>query len=356
MVVLGLSVSIYYLNGSLSNTSTNNHQFDNDGIGSHAGDAINDLSLNCSFPTVNGKVETYRLLDFGYTVSDCKSIINQTFPNWLNENVLVKQTNDGNSTLFSKGKERVSIFKSGGLLYGNDTATQSWTKYRSDILSSVNKKPTEANPKLNTNNTTANNDTPTNETIDKNQSINIIGYDQNTCTTYISFKNTISFDDAYNISINFIKQHGGLPDDYYLAFKTSGKLKTHNYEFVDSYILNINRKINGCPIVGRGGEGAKLWITPLGDVAIYQVLWRNISTIDENISTISASTAFTYLKSKCNSNANLTMSIEHIELGYYSDDFETAQELLKPVWIYYTDKACTHYIIVDAIGMKYYEY
>ncbi len=386
----------------IKNASNTNQMTSSNPIVFGSGEVRN-LTLNTMLPNDTPSMKIYNLLVPQFNLSYCKNVVNNFYPEWLGDDVKVNEIYDDDNTFFStcfvKGNETIRIYKSGALEYFNRSAQQKWRDYwtyslteskssdgaifntsppgnaseessnsdlsqLSDNAKDAKKNETSgrgvkningtenngAQTNSSNNNDTTKNETPLNgcssdsknETVDNNYS---------SPSRLVVLDNQISSAEAYNRSIEYIKAHGGLPKDFYLFWNGTAVIlkETPKVMVIAHYIFCFGRKVDGYPVLGAGGDFAKLVITPLGDVELYLVLWRELGSAEKSTATVSASQALECL----DKNVHGHFTIERVELGYYSAASWETQTKMTPVWIFYTSQKGRKYFCVDAVESRF---
>lgn len=257
------------------------------------------ISFNVTLTNKTPSMSIYDIEVQNYTKANCLKLINSTYPSWMNDNVSVKYSKIiQNSTIYIKENETISVFENGAIEYFNRSAIERWISNKS------------------------------------NQAV----------INLIKSKN-----EAYNISVEYIKNHGGFPKDYFL-FHTDIAYNVHNdTSSVEAYCFHFQRKIDGYTITGKSGEGVWVYMTPLGDIITYHSMWTEINQINKTINVKSSKDASDCLKEHFNGNFN----VEDVQLGYYFSNKTISPTNLVPVWIFYTDINNTQYYLIDAIDLNY---
>jgi hypothetical protein len=302
-----------------------------------AGNRTGNLSLNISLPSENVEIKVYNLVVPKYQVSQLNQSLDKYYPNWRDTDMKMLEMPEINATRFSKFTDVIFIEEAGRLRYTNKTALDKWKTCYKLVLDDIAKGDNVSQNNISDINGSANE--TTNSSSLKTDELN---------AAKALYEKQISKDDAYNISLNYIQSHGGLPDNNYLSFSGHALLGYLNWEIPSYFAFRFQRKVDGYPIVGSGGDCANVKVTPLGDIYEYSVLWREFSDSFEKITVKNATAAFVSLESSVRGN----WTIEHIELGYYSADAFKIISKSNPVWIFYTDKNRTNYFCVDAINLK----
>lgn len=353
------------------------------------------LTINTTIPNESASMKIYSLTVPDFNLKYCTNLINETYPGWLSDDVKINEIDvdeDGSGIdviSFVKENESIDVYKSGAFHYFNDSALPKWMNYCEDFVknytkSEANNESIYQNTSANSNNEslpgngrdsknlneTNNNDTQKNGTESLNQ-IKSNSTSQNSTTENATKtnKNTIliepdgqiSRDKAYNVSIEYIKNHKGFPkEEYYLGenYSSFRGIPHLNIEILVEYHFIFRRKIDSFPVMG--GDGIHIALTPFGDVDYYRVLWRQISKAEKSVTTVNATAAIAYLDNKANFRMGPgKLTIEKIELGYYGFFSDDVQKKLAPVWIFWCncdseDNNYVNYICVDTVELKIY--
>jgi len=265
-------------------------------------------TYNVSIPRDTPKINTYELTNPDVSQQYCSILINNTYNRWIDNKTRIKNTND--SIIYLKDNETIDINKmSGRLDYSNISAFFKWNDYQNKYL---------LNP--------------------QNIELNISNVDK--------INSLINSSVAYNISIEYMRTHGGLPQNMFLYQNRTINVKCYslNISYPSNYLFRFQRTIDSHPILG--GEGVVLTISPLGDILSYYLLWRNVINSSKSITVISALDSANYL----NKHITKNITVEKIEIGYYSNQDDETQYQLSPVWIFYTNKEYDLCTCVDAVN------
>jgi len=312
IVICGLlifgTISIYKINSIPSNNG-NDKKKDNsteDTITTGGDDEIKNITLNTTTSNDTFEMKTYTLKTPVVNETNCKDIINDLYPMWTDDNITTKAI-DNIGIGFNKSDgtnctETISFTSGGRMDYINHSAERKWDDNLMAILSS-------------------------------NVSVELI-----------------TKEEAYQLSLEYIKKHGDFPNGSFLFFNNTSTHTTPNGSIINySYTFSFKRTFDGYLIAGSSGEGLKISVTPLGDVWIYSVLWREIDSIKNKITIKSSSDAVIYL----DRHVSMNITIDRIEIGYFSDNSHKIQTELSPVWFFYTGSQNTNYLVVDAVGLGY---
>jgi len=321
---------------------------DFDGI-TFCGNSTGNLTLNTSLPDGTPDIKAYQISSPIFNLSFCKKTIEEIYPGWLDNETKIDDTRDKNSTRFAKGDEVIWVNNIGCLEFTNWSAQNKWRELYMDALYD---RPSPINNNITGNRSSGRSgDNSTNGTTDNGNSTKENGTSSEPVignTTLLTINGQLSRAELYNKSVQYVKDHGGLPDNYYLSWDVHGETSRADRVVIEQFIFHFDRKIDGMPVVGAG-EGANVDITPIGDIYHYTVLWRDISDSYKNLTVKNATAAFNLLKEKIYWN----LTIEKIELGYYSANFHKSQDKLLPIWVFYYDLEHNSYFCVDAVGLKF---
>jgi len=321
---------------------------DFDGI-TFCGNNKGNLTLNTSLPNGTPNVKTHQISHPDFNLSFCKKTIERIYPGWLDNETEIDDTRDKNSTRFTKGDEVIWVNNIGCLEFTNWNASNKW---RELYMDAVYDRPGPANENESGNRSSGrSSDNSTNGASDngnstKNNSTSAEQVVKN--TTLLTIDGQLSHDDLYNKSVQYVKDHGGLPNNYFLSWDVHGETSGTGWKVIEDYYFHFDRKVDGMPVVGAG-EGANVAITPMGDIYHYTVLWRDISDSYESLTVKNATAAFNLLKEEIYWN----LTVEKVELGYYLANFHKSQDKLLPVWVFYYDLEHNSYFCVDAVGLKF---
>lgn len=147
----------------------------------------------------------------------------------------------------------------------------------------------------------------------------------------------ITKDEAERIAVEFIKNHGGMPEDAYLGGTDIivGLNRETGDKKIKAYIFEFYHDFNGIPIRGNGGDSIKVIVNSYGEVIYYFRLWREPKSIVERSELkISAEKALEALQQ----NRHIMkyagdVYVTNVNLVYYSMPFDKGiQEKLTPAW------------------------
>jgi|GEM_PF-3488541 len=358
VILISAVISIHY--NSINRPDQTRNEIDTIENITSLGNGTSNITLNTTLPEGIDKMKAYEIVAPIYNLSYCKEVIEKTYPNWLDNGTDIQEAKDNNSTLFLKNGETIRIRKNGCLEYTNKMAQEKWDKLAMAALEEGSASPSNNNSINSSSGRSGDNSTDIIKNDDNStegdgsQSENNAGNESLSGSTKINrtekkLDGQISKDEAYNKTFEYIKSHGGFPKAYFLSSSVWGEISNDDFSIVRSYVFHFDRKIDGYPMVGRNGEGANAIITPLGEIYIYRVLWREISDSFKNVSVNNASVAFGLLKEK----VHINRTISKVEVGYYSNKYSEPQENLMPVWIFYYNEKCTQYMCVDAVELKF---
>lgn len=371
-------------------------------------ESLHNITINTTIPNTTYSLPVYDLKVPQFNLSFCNDTINKYFSGWLTDDVKIYHiTEDYESYVYSKRDEFIIVMKSGLLRWENNSVARNMNNFVCNFLeklpfqtNSPNYAGYTENQKMNTsssnsssNNSTASpnhsnttkvnntsnstvNQTKGNETSSNssksnqteknttisNDSLNNSDNEKagnNSLPSYtligseIIFEGQLTEEEAYNKSLKFINSHGGLPEGWYFQSK-SRTVTTRCWDsisFIERYTFRFSKKINGYPVVGVG-EGINIRITSFGTVECYNVIWREIDSIKKNVTTVSAFQALVYLDKAI----HYGVTVEKIEMGYYTVDSWDVQKEMNPVWIFYTNSEYDEYLCVDAVNLRIPEY
>lgn len=275
------------------------------------------ISLHTDIPEGPSSVKIYNISN-PYSKVWAERIVSSSYSTWDFKNCNITEICNNNSTLFQNGLESITITNTGVFLYNNKSAQNQ-----------------------------------------NDKALKQYRYSIETSNFSLGQYYSISSNDAYNVSINYILNHGGFPANYYLLSKSASNEMYRGYNYTTKYFFSFIRKIDGMPIIGE--EGIKIWISGLGNVTDYIFQWREIANVDHIQKISSAKTALNALENiiytKTNSpqinitvnGTNSTIDIYGIEVGYYSYPMFEMQFKMYPVWIFYTNAAKSKFVYTDAI-------
>jgi hypothetical protein len=284
---------------------------------------LRNFAVNTSLPKDPRSMKIYAIRNPTFTQESCSNLVDRDYPGWLDDSVTVKESSGEHGgetvrgTSFKKDERQILVHDSGSLQLMEESATFRWESVKNRMRAA-------------------------------NQSFR---GEQN-----MTFEDTllVSKDEALNRSIDYALDHGGLPADWFVSSRAVSVEMGMGCTFACDYLIYLDRKVDGYPVVGSGGEGAMVGMTPLGEVSNYIVLWRDISGVKRTAHIVSSETALAYLDrhpAHCTMHGKVT--IERIELGYYSAPFDNVQTEMNPVWVFYTNPQCTQYEFVDALGLRF---
>ena len=285
---------------------------------------LENFTLNASLPPGGPSGMVYLVKPPLYDRGFCERIVERYNPGWLDGSVAVEERDDSfggqvrRSTVFSKDSETVTVDSTGAYMYHSRAATEKWYD--------VEKQLREAN-------------------------VSFMG------ESGLDFDghHLVSRDEACNISIDFAKNHGGLPDGWYLSYQGRGVSTSTmcNRTMVMHYSIRLNRKIDGRPAIWSGGERANVMLTTLGDVSSFSVHWADLGLVIRTGILRTAAEALLYLdRNPQHCTAHEPTPIFFVELGYYANLRMGGTEMF-PVWIFYTDEKRHDCEIVRAVGPGY---
>ena len=284
---------------------------------------LQNFTLNTSLPADHPRMNIYDLKKPSYSRAIFLNLIKKYYPDWLNGSVDIEvkgvdvRGDTRHFTSLTKGSSQIWVWDSGYVEYYEAAASKRWQPVEDGMRRAK-------------------------QSFHGEQGVIFEGNE------------LISKDEARNISIRYARDHGGLPADWYISKSGGSTMMGGGSVILDSYLIYLDRRIEGFPVVGSGGEGAMISLTPLGEVNHYLVLWREISGVRKMTTIISAAEALAYLdRHPAHCTMHGKMTVEAIELGYFSSHFDGVQTEMGPVWIFYTNAKHTQYEVVDAAGLSF---
>jgi hypothetical protein len=307
MLPVGIYSGIVYT-GHVSVGDSDDESADEDGF--VPPDEIGDLkylTLNTTVPSKTPNMRVYRLAVPDYSRVWCENKVRQLYPGWLDGNVTVESSKFIiNITIFRKGTETITVKENGEFEYHDNSVDLKWSAIYRDY---------------------------------ENRRQNDTG---------ASISGMISQTEAYDVAVGYIRAHGGFPQDYVsLANHTS--ITAHNdISTNSSYFITFTQKFDGYILME---QCAMVWVTPLGDVESFTVLWRETAGAKSTVKVVSAAKALEYLD-KSGVFYEKT-SIEKMELGYSAESHFTITTEMVPVWIFHADPESGGNVVVDAVGLNF---
>jgi PKD repeat protein len=160
----------------------------------------------------------------------------------------------------------------------------------------------------------------------------------------LSAKNSVTLEqDASDIALSAMAQHGGLPSDAYFGFSNTNYLEhvSGTGEILekwptDTVVVYWRNPISGMPIVGQSDKLAVV-LGENGEVLQIFKIWRTLEFTGRTVSIITPNKAIEKLQngeSLSRPMADESITITNISLGYYEKSMTNPQIFLEPVWIF----------------------